>query len=46
MFFSAITKNSNSEILTKNLVTFNPVQDGLFRGCSLMEGGAKKAPPP
>ena len=26
-------------------MTFNPIQDGLFRGCSRM-GGAKKAPLP
>ena len=24
---------------------FNPIQDGLFRGCSRM-GGGKKVPPP
>ena len=46
MFFCAITKNSNSEILTKNLVTFNPVQEGLFRGSSRMEGEPKRPPLP
>ena len=25
---------------------FNPIQDGLFQGCSRMGRGAKKAPPP
>ena len=28
-----------------DIIIFNPIQDGLFRGCSRMEGGFL-APPP
>ena len=28
------------------ILSFNPIQDGLFRGCSRMGSVAKKAPPP
>ena len=41
-----LTKYASKEVMNSSsrILYFNPIQDGSFRGCSLM--GAKKAPKP